>query len=159
MDRIQQKLDEFFNTASAVQVEEGTWYFHEYSVEPELRKLYQEIEALRAENEALKSQVEELNHTVQQLEKVLEPITIYEWREIGETDWDFCDKLWFDCLKKSPEHDTRKMYRDICDLQAEAARDGFMEGARHAYSQGLSGISNVADEYCDQIRQADKEKT
>lgn len=38
--KIQVKLDEFFNHASAVQVEEGTWYYQDVSVERELSDAY-----------------------------------------------------------------------------------------------------------------------
>jgi hypothetical protein len=31
----------------------------------------------------------------------------YQWREIGETDWEYCDKDWYDHCSKSTEHDAR----------------------------------------------------
>lgn len=36
---------------------------------------------------------------------------VYQWREIGETEWQDCDKKWFDYCAKSPIHDTRKFYK------------------------------------------------
>tara|TARA_R110002124_G_C8787509_1_gene501313 strand:+ start:390 stop:554 length:165 start_codon:yes stop_codon:yes gene_type:complete len=33
-----------------------------------------------------------------------------QWREVGETDWIYCQtEAWFEHCKKSPEHDTREV--------------------------------------------------
>jgi hypothetical protein len=33
---------------------------------------------------------------------------IKQWREIGESDWAYCDtEVWFKYCKASPEHETR----------------------------------------------------
>jgi hypothetical protein len=35
---------------------------------------------------------------------------IKQWREIGETDWMYCEtQSWFEYCKGSPEHDTREV--------------------------------------------------
>lgn len=33
--------------------------------------------------------------------------TVYEWREIGETEWRVCDEEWFKFCQNSPLYDTR----------------------------------------------------
>lgn len=43
---IQKKLDEFFNSSHAVQVDDGSWYYHCKPVETELSELYQRIAEL-----------------------------------------------------------------------------------------------------------------
>ena len=36
---------------------------------------------------------------------------VYQWREIGETEWQDCDKKWFDYCTKSAIYDTRIFYK------------------------------------------------
>lgn len=43
MSKAEDKVVEFFNRAEAVQVDEGTWYYHESSVESELKSLYEQL--------------------------------------------------------------------------------------------------------------------
>lgn len=43
MSKPEDKVTEFFNHAEAVQVEEGTWYYHESSVESELKSLHKQL--------------------------------------------------------------------------------------------------------------------
>ena len=43
---IQTKLDEFFNSSHAVQIDDGSWYYHYKPVETELSELYQRIAEL-----------------------------------------------------------------------------------------------------------------
>ena len=81
MDKTQKQLDEFFNNASAVQVEEGTWYYHESSVESELSKLYQELEQLLDENEELKAEI-------RILDRLLSKYMRYEYKPSKEEESD-----------------------------------------------------------------------
>jgi hypothetical protein len=43
MSKPEDKVVEFFNASEAVQVEEGSWYYHESSVEKELLSVYEQL--------------------------------------------------------------------------------------------------------------------
>lgn len=59
------------------------------------------IEQQQAEIEALKTYIEEL--------------TVYEYKEIGESGWMRCTKEQFEHCQKSPEHDTRKRIKSLAE--------------------------------------------
>jgi len=63
MSKPEDKVVEFFNASEAVQVEEGSWYYHESSVEKELLSVY---EQLAKANERVK----ELEHRCEMLKRV-----------------------------------------------------------------------------------------
>lgn len=52
------KVVEFFNTAECVQVEDGTWYYTESSVESELLQAYKRIAELKEQNSKLKMPID-----------------------------------------------------------------------------------------------------
>lgn len=39
---------------------------------------------------------------------------IKQWREIGETDWMYCEtRSWFEHCKRSTQHDTREVENSV----------------------------------------------
>ena len=43
-------------------------------------------------------------------------VPVYQCREIGETDWLWCDLQWYQHCQKSPEHATRIIYIQVAPL-------------------------------------------
>lgn len=78
----------------------------------ELEARNAEIEQLRADNERLKALAVARDAKV--------GVAHYQCREIGESDWQDCDKGWFEYCTNSPLHDTRIIH----DRYAATARQG-----------------------------------
>lgn len=71
-----------------------------------------ELEALKADNEWPKA--------LAVARGTKGGVTQYQCREIGETDWQDCDKGWFEYCTNSPLHDTRIIH----DRHAERVKKG-----------------------------------
>lgn len=83
-----------------------------YDVRAALMRLRKEKAAALAAFERLMRRMDELETENEQLRKL--PWTrqgggqtVYEWREIGETEWRVCDEEWFKFCQNSPLYDTR----------------------------------------------------
>ena len=119
--------------------------FNEY-----VDSLEKEIEALKAQVEQLREVNEKLNHFVDVNNMV------YEWREIGETDWVACDEEWFVICQLSPNCDTRKRFPDVTEIRAQAYKRGF-EACIDASVR--LGMIDKDGEFSNQLRQPVKAGT
>lgn len=80
---------------------------------------WREIDELKRQNAALVADNERLKAlAVARDAKV--GVAHYQCREIGESDWQDCDKGWFEYCTNSPLHDTRIIH----DRYAERVKDG-----------------------------------
>jgi hypothetical protein len=100
MSKAEEKVTEFFNTAEAVQVEEGTWYYHESSVESELKSVY---EQLAKANERVKELEEKVEGFKLRISKQKEIIGRYakEGIEIAKDQEQFCIDRVVDAFEKA----------------------------------------------------------
>ena len=85
MSKVEDKVTEFFNTAEAVQVEEGTWYYHEASVESELKSVYEQLakanedyKTLFSAFESCQDELKESNERVKALDEIVDTAFIYK---------------------------------------------------------------------------------
>lgn len=85
----------------------------------EIDELKRQNAALRAERDALKADNERLK-ALAVARGTKGGVTQYQCREIGETDWQDCDKGWFEYCTNSPLHDTRIIH----DKYAECVKRG-----------------------------------
>tara|TARA_Y100000766_G_scaffold255852_1_gene242214 strand:+ start:7606 stop:8220 length:615 start_codon:yes stop_codon:yes gene_type:complete len=121
--KIQVKLDEFFNHASAVQVEEGTWYYQDVSVERELSDAYKtafqmqrRIAELEQENALLlvktlpECNYEGLQERITELEQCLVEVTK------GATGQAPCAKY---CEAKATAIEMRKLRAENAELNEQ----------------------------------------
>lgn len=85
-----------------------------------------ELEALKRQNAALVAELEALKADNERLKALAVArdakvgVAHYQCREIGESDWQDCDKGWFEYCTNSPLHDTRIIH----DRYAERVKDG-----------------------------------
>jgi outer membrane murein-binding lipoprotein Lpp len=81
MSKVESLFTDFFNSADAVQVEECTWYYHESSVENELKSLHEQLAKANEDYKALfcafESCQDELKKANESVEHLKQCISVY----------------------------------------------------------------------------------
>jgi hypothetical protein len=112
-------------------------------IEISAEELNEYLERLEEENETL-------NHFVEANKMALRQLTVYEWREIGETEWSLCNEEWFAACQSSPNCDTRKRLLSIEEVKTNAFKQGFDACINASVKMGMIDEDG---EFANQLRQ------